>query len=377
MAINWFSRIQKQLGDHVKLGSDFEDPKNILFKSSSPSLNWALGGGIAGGKVFTVYGPESAGKSLVGYDFIATLHKNDPEAWAILYDAEYNFNRPYVEKLGIDCNRLLVAQTNKPAEIFDHFYDTIWPMLQEGFPLKLIMIDSIRSIRGSKEAATTSVDDHVMADLPVLLSKASRKWIEPIRKHNIGVVLVQQVNMEMDPNLVKYQHKKWNVPNGQALKHWSDYMLLVERVEKKDSKLFDREHSTLMDSDKDGIQVGHMVRCKVEKNRVGNPYRIAEFTLQYGKGIINSWQELVALAIALKVVSRPTNQSYEFGDIKVRGRDAFLQAVKEDLDCQYKMELAVMSALDDSALTFDKNEVNVPEMSDEEVDALVNGETKL
>jgi recombination protein RecA len=356
MAIDWFSRIETQLGEHVKLGAAMEDPKQKIFKSSSPSLNWALGGGIAAGKVFTVYGPESAGKSLVGYDFIAQLHKADPTAWAFLYDAEYNFNKPYVERMGVDTKRLLVAQTNKPSEIFDHFYDVIWPMMQEGFPLKMVMIDSIKSIRGSKETATKSVDDHVMADLPQLLSKASRKWIEPIRKHGVAVILVQQVNMEMDANLVKYQNKKWNVPNGQALKHWSDYMLLVERIERKDAKMFDKEHATLVESNKDGIQVGHMVRCKVEKNRVGSPYRIAEFTLQYGKGIVNGWEELAELAVALKVVNRPNAQMYEFGETRVRGRDAWVAAVRDDQGLQGRLSTAIDAALDSTGLTFDKSE---------------------
>lgn len=364
---NWYSMIKKGMGDHVKIGSDYNDPRKVLYKSSSPSLNWALNGGIAGGKVFTVYGPESAGKSLVGYDFIAQLHKSDDKAFAILYDAEYNFNKPYVSALGVDTDRLIVAQTNKPDEIFDHFYDTLWPMLQDGLPLKMVMIDSIKSIRGPKEAATKSVTDHVMADLPQLLSKASRKWIEPIRKHDIGVIAVQQVNMEMDPNLVKYQNKKWNIPNGQSLKHWSDYMLLVERIEKKDSKLFDTSVSSLVESNKSGIQVGHMVRCKVEKNRVGSPYRIAEFTVQYGKGIVSAWSELAELGIALKVVQRPTNQTYEFAGEAIRGRDNFFTAVRESTEMQGKLEAAISTAMDDSALTFEPDAKDVEDQGDIQV----------
>lgn len=364
--IDWYSRIKKEMGDHVMMASDTPDVLKTLYKSSSPSLNWALGGGIAAGKVFTVYGPESAGKSLVGFDFIIQLQQSDPEAFALLYDAEYSFNKKYFAAMGGDNSRLIVAPTNKPEEIFDHFYEVVWPMMQDGLPLAMTMIDSIKSIRGPKEAATTSVTDHVMADLPVLLSKASRKWMEPIRKHGVAVICVQQVNMEMDPNLVKYQNKKWNVPNGQALKHWSDYMLLVERIEKKDAKLFDASHGTLIESNKDGVQVGHMVRCKVEKNKVAPPYRIAEFTVQYGKGIINAYQELAELGIALKVVGNPKQGSYEFGEVRVRGRDAFLEAVKNSTLLQQQLEVAIGKAMD-TTLTFDASEVKIPDPSPEDV----------
>jgi len=55
------------------------------------------------------------------------------------------------------------------------------------------------------------------------------------------------------------------------------------------------------------MQVGHKVRVRGKKNRVGAPFRAAEFTLNYTKGIINIGDEIYNLAKSLQVVKHPIN----------------------------------------------------------------------
>jgi len=69
-----------------------------------------------------------------------------------------------------------------------------------------------------------------------------------------------------------------------------------------------------------------------KKNRVGAPFRAAEFTLNYTKGIINIGDEIYNLAKSLQVVKHPINpdtgrenpQMWQMGNNdSVRGEEKF------------------------------------------------------
>ena len=325
MTTNWYSKIQK-MGDSLiadQMGAT-TDAKRVLIPS--PSVNWAVGGGLVYGKVACIYGPESSGKSLVAILAIAAMHKEDPDGWAIWFDAEFSFDSSYASKLGVDLKRLIVIQSNKPSDIFDYFTDQILPMLQadEPFPLRIAVIDSIKSIRGPKEADKDSVEASIMGDLSQLLQKAFRKIIPPIKQNKILLICVQQVGMEFDQTRVMQGHK-WHVPSGMALMHASDYMILVEKVDSKASKMFDETHTGISNMP---IQLGHIIRCKVTKNRVGCPNLVAQFRLKYGVGVVDTELEVCELAVNIGVVGRPTQAAYEFGGVKVVGIANFVNKVK-------------------------------------------------
>lgn len=354
---DWYKKIQK-MGDGMiadQLTATTDAAKLAL---PSPSFNWALGGGMVFGKVATIYGPEQSGKSLIAQLAIAALHAENEEAWALWYDAEYSFDRDYAEKLGVDLSRLLVIQSNKPSDIFDHFVDKILPMLQQTdpFPLKIMVIDSIKSIRGPKEADRDSVEEHVMGDLSMLLQKAFRKIIPPLKQHGILTICVQQVSEQFDPIKVK-QGLKWHVPSGMALKHASDYMILVEKVANKASKIFDDTHKGISSLP---IQLGHIIRCKVEKNRVTCPHLVAQFRLKYGVGIVNTELEVCELGVNLGVVGRPTQAAYVFNDTKVVGFANFVEKVKNTPELYRSLLQAI-----DKVNVFEKREVP-PVEEDEE-----------
>ncbi len=349
---NWYTKIQKM--NQGIVADALESVKTRLLPLPSPSLNWALGGGLAFGKIATIFGPEQSGKSLVAQLAIAELHKTDPEAWAIWYDAEFSFDKDYAAKLGVDLKRLWLIQTNKPTNIFDHFADTVWSMIQDGFPCKIMVIDSIKSIMAPKEASLDSIESFVIGDLSSLLNKAFRKIIEPIRKGKVLTICVQQVNEEMDPMKIR-RGIKWHVPSGQALKHFSDYMILVEKVEAKSSKLFDPTHKNIQNLP---IQVGHTVRCKIEKSRVDCPHLVAEFRLRYGVGVVDTELEIAKLAVELGLVSRPNAIMYEFQNYKVKGFKKFVELVQNTPEL-YRELIKAINNYDVFQLSIKKNEIGI------------------
>ncbi|NJO52549.1 MAG: DNA recombination/repair protein RecA [Leptolyngbyaceae cyanobacterium RM2_2_4] len=272
MANKWMSQLTKDFG---KVASEMAVKKESIISMPSPSLNWAVGnGGILEGKALCLYGPESGGKSLLMQLMIKEIQRRDPEAIAVLFDAEYSFNSEWFRKLGGDPDRLYVRQTNDPLKIFDYIATDLLSMIQDGMPVKALAIDSVKSILYPKDQKKQTTDLTMGGGGASYLGPALKLILPVIREHNLTTLMVQQVYEELDP--MKALANPYKVPDGRALKHFCDYMLEVTRIENKASKLFDDSIAEL-GSKTNKMQVGHAVKVKVKKNRCGAPYRTAIF----------------------------------------------------------------------------------------------------
>jgi len=109
-------------------------------------------------------------------------------------------------------------------------------------------------------------------------------------------------------------------PGGKALKHACSLMINMAPVFSSDSTI----------TDSSGSKIGHTVRAKIQKNKVGAPFRQAEYKIKYEEGIVETSGEIFDLAIKYNLIERPNNQSYVISGEKIRGRDAALTYFKEN-----------------------------------------------
>jgi len=343
----WMKKLES---DFAKVAAEMPKPSEKVIQLKSPSFNWAVGnGGIVEGKAVCFFGPESSGKSLLAQLQLVELQKKHPESIQILVDAEFSFNPDWFQKLGGDLDRLLVKQTNDPLEIFDWMEKDVLEMLQDGAPINGLMIDSIKSIRYPGDVKNKTTDITMGGSGAKYLGPALKGLLPIIRQYNITTYLIQQVYEEMDP--YKKLNNPWIVPDGRALKHFCDYMLQVERVDSKAGRV--EEGKTIAGG---AQQVGHKVRVKGKKNRVGAPYRVAEFTLQYDTGIVNTEEETYELAKSLGVIyhpisentGRPNNMMWAFADHDhVKGEANMRQFITGDINILHEVYQACLSADDD------------------------------
>jgi len=321
----WMSKLTKQFG---KCADDLPSPTESVIKFPSPSLNWALGnGGLTEGKIACFYGPESAGKSLLSQILMIEIQKKDPEAIVVIFDAEYSFNRDWFSKLGGDLSRTIVRQSNDPILIFDWIYGDMYQMLQDGAPIKGIMIDSIKSICYPGDVKDESTKITMGGGGAKYLGPTLKRILPPIKEYGITCAFIQQVYEELDQ--YKAMNDPFKIPDGRALKHASDYMLEVTKIETKDGKI--EGGHTLVNKTKKAI-LGHTVQVRLKKNRVGAPAKIARFKLHYERGIIDTAEEIYNLALSLDVIfhpisantGRPNNSSWQFaGYPEIKGQDNF------------------------------------------------------
>lgn len=327
MASKWLSQLEDKETTYLasKSPSLFD---NVVF-SPSPSLNYAIGGkGFVYGRAPLFYGVKSSGKSTEALAIIAEMQRVCPEGEAIYISTEYDPPGERATNIGVDQDRLLVRETNIPSKIFDWIDKDVGEMCRQGAPIKIIVIDTVGAIRGPKELNADSSEDFLIGDLSGYLPRGLNLIVDTIRKYKILTILIQQARQkskQIGPKTITY----YDFNGGEALKHFADYVILFEKVDKSGSVILD---DTKVGPTGKSEQIGHRVKAKVEKNRLGPPFREAEFDIEYRKGHVNQHEEIANLGIGLGIIERPNNLIYQFGDQKWKGKDEFHLAVMNSLD---------------------------------------------
>lgn len=331
----WLSKLTADFG---VVASKLDTTLPPVIPSRSPSLNWATGiGGFQPGKIVVPYGPESSGKSLLAMMSIADYQKQDPEALFVWFDAEYSFNHRLFVKIGGDPDRLIVRQSNDPLKIFDYIGGEMLEFLQQGAPIRGLVIDSIKAIRYPKETNMKQTTDQKMGGTGASYLPSAIKLVLPvIASYNLLTFFIQQVTMELDP--MKALRNPYVITEGKALKHAADLMLEIVKLDTKKGIL--EQGETISGA---AQQVGHIVRVKVKKNRLGAPARMAQFTWHYDLGIINTEEEIFELGKSLGLIYHPVNpetgkanpQMWQFGKYApIRGEDNIRKWVLSSKDIQ-------------------------------------------
>lgn len=326
----WLTQLRKKDG-----AVNFKDKTDIRLKTKSPGINYLFGkkGGMKAGYSMLLYGPAKSGKSLISMAYAGELHRTDPDAIVLHFDTEMRSNLgTWTEAFGIDPERIVSYATNKPDEIFDFIANDVAAMIQEGAPIKMIIIDSLAGLLYPKEANKESSTDFVMGDAGAYLAGALKMILPVVRNNSIATILCQHVRENFDPSTAKY--RPFVIPCGRALKHFAEYFTLVQKIQSKDSAEFSEQ---LKDGAGNAITTGHTIRVKMEESSDGPSNRSAEIFLDYAKGFTHAHVEIAELCKNMGIVERPNNTSYVVDGVKYVGFGAFCSAIKDDEELRIKL----------------------------------------
>jgi recombination protein RecA len=273
-----FQQIEKTFGDGSIMSLSETSNHDIkAISTGSLSLDMALGGGgLPVGRVIEVYGPESSGKTTLALHVIASAQKSGGVAAFI--DAEHAFDPRWGRKLGVQLQTLLVSQPNSGEEAMQ-----ICEMLVKSNAVDVVVIDSVAALVPQKELDGEIGDSHVGLQAR-LMSQALRKLTGAISRSKTCVVFINQIRDKIG---VSYGSPE-TTPGGRALKFYASCRVDVRRV----------------GALKDGEEVvGQRVRCKIVKNKVAPPFRVAEFDMMHSNGI--SYEgDVLDLGILHKIVAK-------------------------------------------------------------------------
>jgi RecA/RadA recombinase len=331
MANKWLKQLNAMEG-----ATDFEydsfAPGNVV-QSPSPSLNWIFGkgSGLPFGLTSLIYGPPKAGKSLISYLLTAGLHAQDPNAIAVKFNTELREAAQFGDKWGIDRDRYIAYDVNEPEFIFDRIKNELLPMIQDGMPLKLIIIDSLQGIQGVKAGAQESMVGHLMGDHALTIGKGLKAIIPIIRRNKIALVCTEHVRANLDAGPYG---KKEKMAGGYAEKHTFEYYIEIKRdgaAESKQSLAGEKlENAEITDVKGNKEKTGHKIYCRMDDSSCGVAGRAGRFTFDYDRGLINTEEEIFELVKGCGLVEQPNNRTYKIGDMLWSSKADFLNALKDE-----------------------------------------------
>ncbi len=272
------AQIEKQFGE----GSIMPLGGEALLKISgvqtgSLSLDMALGGlGVPRGRIIEIFGPESSGKTTLALHICAEAQKNG--GIAAIIDAEHAFDPTWGKKIGLELDTLLVSQPSSGEEAMQ-----ITEHLIKSNAVDVIVIDSVAALVPKQELDGEIGQSHVGLQAR-LMSQSMRKLTGAIAKSKTVVIFINQIREKIG---VMFGSPE-TTPGGRALKFYASCRIDVRRI----------------GSLKDGEEVvGQRVRCKIVKNKVAPPFRVAEFDMMHNSGI--SYEgDLLDVGMLHKIVSR-------------------------------------------------------------------------
>lgn len=299
------AKLHKKYGKESVMELDKEIDVGVEFFSTGCfALDEAFGcGGLPKGRIIEIFGEESSGKSTLATFLMSQIQKQGGKV--ALIDAEFAFDANYARSIGLDIDKLILAQPGTLEEGMD-----ILNELVKSNGLDIVVVDSVAALVPRVEVEGEEMLKETVALQARLMSKALRILTGSISRSKTAVVFINQNRDKVGV----FFGSKTTQPGGKALKFFSSVRIDVKKGDK-----IEGPNKEL---------VGYVLRTTMVKNKVGFPYKQAEFDLYFGSGI-DLHADAVDYGEKIGVVTK-TGNSYLFGDIKLGvGRGQAIKYFKE------------------------------------------------
>lgn len=306
--------------------------------TGSAVLDSCLGGGLGRGRIIEIFGPESSGKTSIALTAVGNVQKKGGNA--LFIDFEHAIDPVYAKKLGVDVDRLAIAQPDTAEQGLDLVVSMV-----ESNVVDIIVIDSIAAMVPQAEMEA-DMEQQTIGLQARLLSKAFRKIAGIASKSKTTIICINQLRDKIG---VMYGNPE-TTTGGKALKFYATQRIRISRVGiVKDGK----------------VEIGTKVKMKVVKNKIAPPFKEGETVLTFGHGI-NVAAEIVEDGVSRGILTRQGNTTYietATGQlITKRSKAEAVSVIENDPVLLERLSKALVNSMESSA------EPVVPE-PDEDVDS--------
>ena len=272
------------------------------FSTKVAAIDFALGcGGIPIGRIIEIFGPESGGKTTTCLQIIKACQKHYFESKkrngvCAFIDAEHALDIQWAEKIGVDTDKLIVAQPDSGEQAFE----IIESICDSGL-VDLIIVDSVAALT-PKSILEGNIDAANMGALAQLMAKGLGKIKGKCNNTKTTVIFINQLREKVglvfgNPELT---------PGGRALKFYASVRMEIKKLapikEKDDIYAF-------------------RTRTKVIKNKVAAPFLDSEYDICVGKPPRNVY--------GIDEIGSLIDMSLKFGSCTRKG--SFIQFGQENI----------------------------------------------
>ncbi len=305
----------------IKMASE-TDLKKRTTSTGSPYLDLLLGGGWAKGGYNAVIADGGTGKSSMALMAI----REEQEATGkigVYYDGEGTLEDSYIERMGVDKNKLLVVRGRNLEEMLDSV-----ELFSKADDVGVIVMDSIPIFVSSVVEAKSAGDNNMAVE--------ARKYTArmPIIEANCmmrDITLLGLTSYKLDPGAMGDPRK---LPRGLWQYTMANVLLDITKKEiiKDDFK----------------SPIGHKLDVRIKKSKLApyNPKEVIDVNFYYTGGF-NQVEEHVMLLLEKEVITQGGGGNYTYPnkdgeELKVRGKEALMMDLKQDSET-YKYLISLLN----------------------------------
>lgn len=304
-------------GSVMKLNEPVVFQPDDAIDTGSIKLNLALGiGGYRKGRIIEIFGQESSGKTTLCLHACANIQKLGKNA--LFIDAEHSFDPTYAGYLGVDMDKLLIAQPSNGEEALG-----IAQMFVRSGEVGLIIVDSVAALVPQKELEG-DIGDSSVGTQSRMMSQAMRMLVGPCSETGTTMIFTNQIRQKIG---VTYGSNE-TTSGGNALKFYASMRLKTARTGNMTAK--------------DEI-IGNETKVTVVKNKCASPKKEAEFNIIFGRGIDNDG-EILELACGDSLIEKSGAWFKYKGESIAQGGANAIRWLNENLEIKAEIKKQILEA---------------------------------
>lgn len=233
------------------------------------SLDNIIGGGMPRGRIIEIFGPESSGKTSLVY-WLMSIHK-----LGLYIPIEGTYDETRAFSMGVKEKQMIVFRANYGEEALN----AVIKFAKQGIPI--IAIDSVPACQPREDLERTEKDaenENRIGGVARLFSRTLPSIVHACEMSGTTLILVNQVRDKMNAMLFG---EKDDTPGGRAIKFYSSIRIKVAR--RSWIEIPNKSPANTAANEKVGI----VVKAKVVKSKVSNPYGEAELPMFFDRGFVS------------------------------------------------------------------------------------------
>jgi len=250
-------------------GNYFAAPNTSLefIPSGCKVLDLALGGGWVENRIINIVGDKSTGKTLLCIEASANFARKYPKGKILYREAEAAFDPGYAKAIGMPIDRV---DSDKPLETVEDLFEDLTEVVKNAKGPVLYICDSLDALSDRAEVVRDMDQGSYGAEKAKKLSQLFRRLIRLMANKQVTMIIVSQVRDKIGLSF----GRKTTRSGGKALDFYASQVVYLAHIGILARVVSNRK-----------LPSGVIVRAKLDKNKVGLPFREAQFQIMFGYGI--------------------------------------------------------------------------------------------